>query len=434
VMAKRADGPYRGGRWDDWLKLPLRHTGDFVVIGHTESYGALYLGVWEPGGLVFAGKAGSGFTPRIAESVKDQLVPTNGPQFGGEVPREREAVWVEPRLVCEVRYKLWRPPHAPREPVFLRFRDDKAPEECVAPWAAREAEKPRPVARANKVFFPLSGITKGEVVEYYRKVARWMLPYLRDRPLTLTRYPDGITGKRFFQKAKPKQAAPDFLRTVTVHSTETGADMEQLVCDDLRTLEWCAAMGALPLHIPAGRLATPGRVDWCALDFDPRGAPFDDVVTLAQTLHELCSGAGLPAYVKTSGASGLHVLVPLGAQLDVAQARQLAEVLAALLVARHPKLATLEHSVKKREGKVYVDAGSNGSGRVLVAPFSVRAAEGAPVSMPLLWREVERGLSPQAFTIRNALPRLEQHGDPMAPVLTEKPDVLKALEKLGAAG
>jgi bifunctional non-homologous end joining protein LigD len=287
------------------------------------------------------------------------------------------------------------------------------------------------LSNPQKIYFPRDGLTKADVFAWYRDVAPFMLPYLKDRPLLVTRYPDGIDGKSFFQKAKPPRA-PDFVRTVRTFSEEMNREVDQIVCDDLATLEWCANLGALPFHIPTTRAATPGRPDWCVVDFDPKEAPFSAVITLALALRAITEQAGLPSYVKTSGSSGVHVFIPLGGQLDHDGARQLSELFAQLLVRQHPQLATLERSVPKRKGRVYLDVVQNGPVKVVAAPFCVRAKDGAPVSMPIPWSEVKAGLTPTRFTIRNGREWLEANGDPMRSVLTDEPDLVKALTALTA--
>ena len=215
-----------------------------------------------------------------------------------------------------------------------------------------------------------------------------------------------------------------------MHNEDEHRDLEQVVCDDLKTLEWVANMGTLPLHLPASRLPDLTRADWCVLDFDPKQAPFEAVITLATALRKICDKAGLPTFPKTSGSSGLHVMIPLGAQVDNAFAVQLAEMLAQLLVSSHPDLATVERTISKRAGRVYLDCYQNGNNKLIAAPFCVRAKAGAPVSMPLVWSEVKKGLSPTQFTIRNAIARLEKRGDPMAPLLTLVPALKDALGRL----
>ncbi|MDP1919467.1 MAG: DNA ligase D [Myxococcales bacterium] len=437
VMCKKADAPYVGGRSDRWLKVPLTTSGDFAVTGFADDDGALSLSTWDGERWLYAGKVGAGYNPKVAAPVRKELDANvvKAPVCLGDVPLDPEMLWVTPTLVVEVRYKSWPENLSLREPVFLRFRPDKRCEECPTPPEKRLVDtSPEPVAgvtlsNPGKIYFPKDGLTKGDVFAWYRDVAPFMLPYLKDRPLLVTRYPDGITGKSFFQKAKPPKA-PDFVRTVKAYSEEMNRELDQIVCDDLATLEWCSNLGALPFHIPTTRAATPGRPDWCVVDFDPKEAPFSAVITLANALREITENAGLPTYIKTSGSSGVHVFVPLGGQLDHDGARQLSEVLATLLVNKHPTLATMERAMQKRQGRVYLDVVQNGPVKVVAAPFCVRAKDGAPVSMPISWSEVEPGLTPTRFTIRNGLEWLAKHGDPMKPVLTEKPDLASAFAKL----
>jgi len=361
---------------------------------------------------------------------------------------------VEPRLVAEVAYSEGTRDGRLRQPVVLRVRDDKTVAEIDAPpppgRGRREEPAPAPAAEEpavlppapepgprtvaftnlDKVFWPEEGLTKGDLVAYYRGIAPWLLPYLKDRPLTLVRHPDGITGKSFFQKDAPAWA-PAWVRRETLWSEHGGREIRFFVCDDVESLLFVVNMGAIPLHVQASRVADLAHPDWCILDLDPKGAPFRDVVTLARALPALCEAIGLPAYVKTSGSAGLHVLVPLGGQLTFEQARTLADLLAHEVVERHAAIATLIRRVGDRGGRVYVDTGQNGHGKLLVAPFSARALPGAPVSMPLRWSEVGPRLDPRRFTIRNAVARMRRLGaDPLAPVLTEKPDLLGALARL----
>jgi bifunctional non-homologous end joining protein LigD len=286
------------------------------------------------------------------------------------------------------------------------------------------------VTNPEKVFFPAEGITKGDLVAYYREIAPWMLPFLRDRPLVLTRYPDGIDGKSFFQKDAPEWR-PDWMRTVTVHSEDADRDLDHFLVDDADGLAWLANLGTIPVHVWSSRVGALERPDWCIVDLDPKEAPFEHVVRLALAVHALCDEIGLPAYPKTTGQRGMHVLVPLGGQLTHAQSRALAELLARAVEARHGDVSTTARAVGARGGKVYLDYLQNGYGKTIVAPYSVRPKPGAPVSMPLRWREVGPRLDPAAFTIRNALERMERLGeDPLVPAITEKPDLLGALERL----
>jgi len=457
VVAKQADSPYKSGRSDLWLKIRADKTGDFVVVGFTEprgsrgGFGALHLGGYREGKLVYIGRAGSGFTAKQLKEVSGRLdeLGIDRPVFEGPVPAEKESRWVKPELVAEVRYKEITGDGLLRQPVFLRFRDDKKPEECVLPgsgeWGAVRGGEPAPAPGAgvplptphlpqftnlSKVFWPDEGYTKGDLIEYYRAISPWMLPYLAERPLVLTRYPDGINGKSFFQKDAP-QYAQDFVRTVTIWSEDSQRELDYFVCDNEASLLYIANMGAILLHVWSSRVATLETPDWCILDLDPKEAPFTDVVTVARAVKALCDDIGLPTGIKTSGSTGLHVLIPLARQCTYEQSRTLGGLLARVIAARLPDISTVTRQVQKRGGKVYVDYVQNGHGRLLVAPFSVRPLPGAPVSTPLSWDEVTPSLDICSFTIKNVPDRMRNlPSDPLLPVLSETPDLVEALAKL----
>jgi bifunctional non-homologous end joining protein LigD len=456
IMAKKADAPYRAGRSANWLKIRADRVDDFVVVGFTApqgsrgGFGALHLANYVDGELTYAGRAGSGFTTQQLDEVAADLARLTRatPACTGPVPAGPGHGWVEPELVVEVRFKEWTNEGLLRQPVFLRFRDDKKPEECVRERGAGGGEQeeipaasitaprsplPAPDVKftnLDKVFWPEDGYTKGDLIEYYRTIAPWMLPYLADRPLVLTRFPDGIHGKSFFQKDAPKYAQ-QFVRTVTIWSEDSQRELEYFVCEDAGALQYIANMAAIPLHIWSSRVQALETPDWCILDLDPKGAPFTDVVTVAKALRALCDEIGLPTYVKTSGSSGLHVLVALGRQVTYQQSRTLGGLLARVIASELPDIATITRQVSRRGGKVYVDYVQNGHGRLIVAPFAVRPLPGAPVSMPLSWREVTPKLDIRKFTIRTAPARMNKlAADPLLPVLEGKPDLVGALEKL----
>jgi bifunctional non-homologous end joining protein LigD len=285
------------------------------------------------------------------------------------------------------------------------------------------------ITNPSKVLWPAEQYTKRDLVDFYLAVAPWLLPYLRDRPLVLTRYPDGIDGKNFFQKNAPPHV-PRWLRTQVLWNEEEHRDIEYFVCDDEAALMYVANMASIPLHVRAARLSNPQHPDWCILDLDPKGAPFTDVVAIAQHIHALCEEIGMPNYCKTSGSTGLHVLLPMGGSLTHAQSKQFAEVMARVVATELPEIATVERVIPKRRGKVYVDFIQNGHGRLLVSPLCVRPLPGAPVSTPLRWDEVVPSLDHRAFTIRTVPDRLAQVGDPMAPLLQARPDLPSILARL----
>src|SRR3989440_5834247 len=456
IVAKKAGSPYRAGRSPNWLKIRADRADDFVVVGFTRpkgsrsGFGALDLGAYENGKLVYAGRVGSGFTAAQLKEVSAVLErgvrPT--PAFTGPVPQDPGHTWVEPTLVVEVRYKEWTDEGLLRQPVFLRFRDDKKPEDCVIDRArSREQSEPMPdpspsrtapgsvlrevkFSNLDKVFWPEERYTKGDLIEYYRTVSKWMLPYLADRPLVLTRFPDGINGKSFFQKDAPEYAQA-FVRTVTIWSEDSQRDLDYFVCDNDSSLLYIANMAAILLHVWSSRVATLETPDWCILDLDPKEAPFRDVVTVAKAVQALCDDIGLPTGIKTSGSTRLLVLIPLGRQGTYEQARTLGGLLARVIAAELPEIATVTRQVQKRGGKVYLDYVQNGHGRLLVAPYSVRPPPGAPVSMPLKWSEVTPKLDIKKFTIKTAPARMQKlEEDPLRPVLELKPDLVQALEQL----
>jgi bifunctional non-homologous end joining protein LigD len=486
IVAKRADSPYRSGRSPMWIKIRTRRTDDFVVVGFTApkgartGFGALHLAQYVDGQLVYTGRAGSGFSGGQLTDVRSELdaIRRPSPPCRGPVPKEKGTTWTEPRLVCEVEYTQWTDEGLLRQPVFLRFRDDKRPEECVgsggagkrgsgevsgaaepapsnrargrrgsgaegeATVVARNArpEPPEPankqvaITNANKVFWPDEGYTKGDLVEYYRAIGPWILPYLVDRPVVLTRYPDGINGKSFFQKDAPG-FVPGWVRTERMWSEQAEREIDYFVCDDEPGLLYVVNLGTIPLHVWASRTTTIDRPDWCVLDLDPKGAPFTDVVRVARAMHALCEEIELPSFVKTSGSSGLHVLIPLAGQCRYDEARSLGELLARVVVAQLPEISTITRQVSRRDGKVYIDYLQNGAGRLIVAPFSVRPLPGAPVSMPLRWSEVTDKLDIRSFTIENAVARMRKlKRDPLREVLTATPDLSGALERIGKRG
>jgi len=455
LMAKRADSPYRGGRSPQWLKLRVDLSDDFVVVGMSPpegrrtGFGALHVGTHIDGRLVYAGRVGSGFGEKQLRETAERLskLRRKTPPCLGDVPKGKQHTWVEPREVVEVRYKEWTQDHLLRQPVFLRFRPDKTPEECAlqAAWSAPAAnpatEAPEPArvvpekrlhfTNLDKPFWPEQGYTKGDLIEYYRSVSPWLLPLLADRPLVLTRYPDGIDGKNFFQKDAPG-FVPEWVRTERMWSENAQREIDYFVCDDVETLLFLANLGTIPLHIWSSRVRTLQTPDWTILDFDPKGASFEHVVRLANEARALCEAMELPCYPKTSGATGLHVLVPLGRQLTYEQSRSFAELLARVITARHPEIATVARNPAARGGKVYVDFLQNGHGRLLVAPYSVRPRPGATCSTPLRWSEVGKRLDPGAFTIRTLPKRLQKTGDLLGGLMEETPDLPKALSRLAA--
>jgi bifunctional non-homologous end joining protein LigD len=302
----------------------------------------------------------------------------------------------------------------------------------VTPAAAAPPPPEKSVSFINldKVFWPEEGYTKGDLIEFYRAASPWLLHYLRDRPVVLTRYPDGIHGKSFFQKDAPG-FVPPWIRTERMWSEQAQREIDYFVCDDQESLLYLINLGTIPLHVWGSRVQTLERPDWCVLDLDPKGAPFSDVIKLALAVGELCDEIELPSFIKTSGSTGLHVLVPLGRQCTFEQGRSIGELISRVIVQRLPEIATITRVIDKRGGKVYLDYLQNGHGRLLAAPLSARPVAGALVSTPLKWSEVTQKLDAKKFTINTVPARLKRmKTDPLAPVVDAEPDLPGALARL----
>lgn len=296
-----------------------------------------------------------------------------------------------------------------------------------APAAA--AHDPVRLTNLKKVFWPVEGYTKGDLIAYYDAIAPLMLRYLRDRPIVLTRYPDGIEGKSFFQKDAPVYV-PDWVRTETVYSNETARDIRYFVLDDAESLRYVANLGTIPIHAWSARVGSLDTPDWMVLDLDPKGAPFTQVVQVARALKTILDALELPSHVKTSGATGLHVLIPMGRRYTHEEVRTFARLLAVLVVDAVPELSTVARAVQARGGKVYVDFGQNGHGITIAAPFSVRPVPGARASCPLRWDEVTARLDPGAFTIRTIPERFATEDDPLVGVMGDGVDMAAAIGRI----
>ncbi|HUQ98518.1 MAG TPA: DNA ligase D, partial [Gemmatimonadaceae bacterium] len=497
IVAKKADSKYAGGRSKCWLKIKTEKTADLAIVGFTapggsrSHLGALQLADMVNGTLVYAGRVGTGFNEALLKELKNLLDPivrkkaaclgpvtTPGAKAlkTEQIPETKTTTWVDPVYVCEVRYREWTHEGLLRHASLVRLRHDKRPHECerqgwtgaplVDPEDVREdevgpeakgrivreparvaatavREPPTPPAKApvekkiaftnlKKIYWPAEKYTKGDLIDYYRAVSKWMLPYLVDRPVVLTRFPDGIDGKSFYQKDAPV-FAPDWIRTIPVWSEDTQREIRFFICDCEEDVLYLANMGSIPLHVWASRDGSLELPDWCVIDLDPKEAPFSDVIRCAQVLHRVCESVGLPNYVKTTGKTGLHIMLPLGRQCTYEQSRMLGELLARIVLRELGDIATITRHVTKRGDKVYLDYLQNRHGQTIVAPFSVRPLAGATVSMPLVWEEVNESLDPKNFTITNALDRLAKLGtDPVLPVVDEKPDLGGVLERLAA--
>ncbi len=453
VLAKRADSKYREGRRSrDWLKVKTHGRQEFAIAGYTRgegrraaSFGSLVLAVSEGGAWRWVGNAGSGLTEDEIDRLLALLRPLERatPAFPEppKMPRVRkgEVVWVEPQLVAEVEFTEWTRDGRLRHPIYKGLRDDKA---------AREVRRERPVeevvrrgrrelrlSNLDKVFWPDDGITKGDLVDYYRMIAPVLVPHLRNRPFTMRRYPDGIDGKAFFQKDAPVHM-PEWIPThrAVVSTRQRPAQRKPvdfpLVNDELALL-WMANMGCIDMNPWLSRIDRPDRPDVVLFDLDPTpDVPWAQTIEVALLVRELLAAIGLESFPKTSGGKGFHVLVPLDRRSTFEDARAFAEHVGSAIVRTHPGLATRQWSKARRRG-VLIDANQNGEGKTIASAYSVRPHPGGPVSTPLAWDEVVPGLDPAAFTMGAVLARVERLGDLHAAVLTTRQSLSKALARLG---
>lgn len=446
VIAKKTDSQYCAGRSPHWIKIRVERTDDFVIAGYTDpkgsqpGFGALLLGQYADGELCYAGRVGTGFRASELRDIAARLKHAGSVSAPRGAPAERGLHWTEPTLVCEVKFTEITADGVLRQPAFLRLREDKPPQACVRPTQAPPPDPPTAASPAapqrlrltnlDKLLWPQEGYTKADLIDYYRAISKWLLPYLKDRPVVLTRYPDGIEGKSFFQKDAPT-FVPDWIRIERLWSEGSQREINYFVVENLESLLYIANMASIPLHIWSSRLSDLEHPDWCVLDLDPKEAPFRNVVRIAKRIYALCRKIGLPAFPKTSGSTGLHVLIPLGHRYSYEESRALGELLARVIVRELPDIATVARAPASRQGRVYIDYLQNGHGRLLVAPFSVRPLARAPVSMPLKWNELNGKLSNARFTIKNAARRLSaMKQDPLRRVLTLAPDLRAALERL----
>jgi bifunctional non-homologous end joining protein LigD len=451
VVAKRVDSLYQPGRRSaDWHKMKVRQSQEVVIAGYTKGqgrrssgFGALVVGVQEAGGLRWAGNVGTGFDEaeikRLLGLMKP-LVRKDSP-FAEKprMPRVRrsDVVWVEPRLVAEVAFAEWTHEGRLRAPVYLGIREDKPPsevrrEKAPLPSVLRKGRRELRLSNLDKPFWPEEGITKGDLIGYYRDVAEVLVPHLHGRPFTMKRYPDGWQGNHFFQKQAPSHMPAWIKHAPLPASTREGEKkvIDYALVDDELALLWMVNMGCIDMHAWSSRVDKPERPDWVMFDLDPaEGATFEDVVTVAGLVRETLGLLELEGFPKTSGSRGIHILVPIARRHTFADARDFASIVAGALARAHPGLVTTEWAKKKRRG-VLVDANQNRPGATNASVYSVRPRAGAPVSTPLRWEEVEPGLDLAAFTMDAVLDRVARDGDLFAGVLEGKQSLTKALRAL----
>jgi bifunctional non-homologous end joining protein LigD len=459
IVAKRLDSPYVSGRSAAWVKIKAFKSMDCVIGGWTEgqggrhaTLGALIVGVYRDGKLMPVGQVGSGFDDRTLRDLLPLLKEHQAPESPFAVPPKvnQPATWCFPDLVCEVRYAEITRDGTLRHPVYLGLRQDVDPIECTgqetaasAKEALRKADRAArseppaeviPVAKERtpstleidghvikltnleKVLFPEDGYTKADLIRYYTEVSPYLIPVIRDRPLTLKPFPDGISGMSFYQKDKPS-FTPKWIKTWTDHEADREGGIEYILGNDLATLVWMANYTAIEIHPWLSRIDKPDNPDLAMIDLDPAtGATWDDVKEAAMIVRDLLHGLDLEGFPKTTGSRGIHVLVPIARRYTFDESRSFVEEIGKAARERAPKLITLTFAKKERRG-IYVDYLQNVRGKTTAGPYSVRPIRRAPVSAPLKWDEISALGRPDAFTIANLPARLEKVGDLLKPML-----------------
>ncbi|MDB5224285.1 MAG: ligD [Chitinophagaceae bacterium] len=469
ILAKKADSHYYiGKRTNEWLKIKNHKTQEAIICGYTDPggarkyFGALVLGVKDGDKLKYIGHTGSGFTQKSLKEMWDLLQPLRQSKspFAEKIKTNMPVTWVKPKLVCEMKFTEITREGILRHPIFLHLREDKSIKEVTMAntktvkkaeikkidKGEKKLEDPEnendkiysfekikvKVTNINKLYFPDEGITKGDVVNYYQQMADYILPYLKGRPQSLLRMPNGINTKGFFHK-DAGAGTPSFVKTKKLFSESTNKDINYIICDNKPTLAYLNNLGSIeinPWHSTIEKLDYP---DYLMIDIDPSNEnTFEQVIEAANVVKEVLDRAGAPSYCKTSGASGLHVYVPTAKKYTYEQVKDFAYLICMLASEQIPAFTTLERNLQKRGHKhIYMDYLQNRRGQTIACVYSLRPKPGATVSAPLLWKEVKSGLTPQDFTINNIMKRVKKMGDIFTPILGKGIDLNKCLKKLG---
>src|SRR5215475_13533751 len=459
LIAKLGSSRYVSGkRSPDWRKLKLLHEQEFVVAGwseprHSRSYfGALILGVYEDGVLRYVGHVGTGFDSHELERVMTLLEPleTKTSPFRERVPKNETPHWVQPKLVAQVRFTEWTSDGILRQPVYLGLRDDKKAKDVTHETkgsngsrgsrgskssgsstgsgssgslveqlrfledAKRDAfitlsdGQELKVTNLHKIFWPKLKLTKGDLFRYYAQVAPYILPVVADRPMVMKRFPNGVEGEPFYQ-----HRVLDFPKNVRVETIEhSDGAKPQLIGGDLVTLLYMTQIASISQDPWFSRVQSIDEADYAAIDLDPApGVTFEEILVVHPTRHVELEAIGVAGFPKTSGAEGLHIYIPLRRGTPYEAGMIFCQIIATVVAQKHPQIATVERTVKKRGRQVYVDFLQNIPGKTLATAYSARASHYAGVSAPLTWKEVHEGVDREAFTIQTMPERLKKVGD-----------------------
>jgi bifunctional non-homologous end joining protein LigD len=475
IIAKKAASTYSPGiRSKEWLKIKTSKRQEVVIGGFTKNDGtlkqfsSLLVGVYEKDKLIYTGKIGTGFNEKMQSSMMKQFKPlitsiipfenepdVNKPSRFRPNPPHAKAVWLKPKLVCEVSFREMTTDGVMRHPSFEGMREDKNAKAVIlekekstknivkkptalnknkmimAPKNKSKTTLLNPTdetqtraidgheikfTNLSKIFWPKEKYTKRDMINYYYQVASFMLPYMKDRPQSLNRHPNGITGQGFYQKDVTGKV-PDWIKTFPYHTDNSEEERNFLVCTDEASLLYIASLGCIEMNPWNSRIQKPDNPDWCIIDLDPDKNTFDQVIEAAQVTKKILDAIKVPCVCKTSGSTGLHIYIPLGAKYSYEQSKEFARIIVKLVHDEIPKFTSLERITAKRNGKMYLDFLQNRPQATIAAPYSIRPKPGATVSTPLHWDEVKKGLAMKDFTIKNVPGRLKIEGDLFKPAI-----------------
>ncbi len=462
IMAKKIDSQYfPGKRTTDWLKIKHHATLEAVIVGYTQPagarkfFGALILASKEKSGFKYIGHTGTGFNFSLLKEMYNLLQPliTKQSPFEEKIKTNSPVTWVEPKLICEVKYAEITSDGKLRHPVFLHLRNDKRVNEIkmknikditVPAKRPKKMDEQAEVNKTftfekykvkathlNKVYFPDDDITKGDVVNYYISMSKYILPYLQGRPESLLRNPNGINDKGFFHKDAAGHV-PSFIKNKKIFSESTNKDIDYIICDNQATLTYLNNLGCIEINPWHSTIKNLDKPDYLIIDIDPSDSnTFDQVIEAANVVKQILDKSGAISFCKTSGSTGLHIYVPTARKYTYEQVKDFAYIICMMAQEELKEFTTLERNLQKRGNKhIYMDYLQNRRGQTIASVYSLRPKKGGTVSTPLEWNEVKKGLSPAQFTIHNIEERVKLKGDLFKGILGKGINLKKCLERL----
>ena len=460
LIAKKAASRYLiNKRSNDWLKIKVSKEQEMVIGGYTNpqgsriGFGSLLLGYYEGDKFIYSGKVGTGFDETMLKGMYAKLKKLERKTSPFDTkPKEKNAHWIKPELVAQIKYSEWTETGSLRHPVFRALRNDKDPKDVKKETAStltpekgtKKSTKVKTeesntnkgfdtkkveITNPDKIFWPKEKITKGDVINYYNEMAAYVLPYVIDRPQSMRRTPDGITKEGFFQK-NVAGMVPDWIKTRRIKSKSTGETIEYLLCQDKDTLIYMANWGCIEINPWSSRVGSINNPDYIIFDLDPNEATTKDLVTTAKKVKEILDNLGIKGYLKTSGGKGLHVFIPIKPDYTYDQTRDFSHIISQAVNTALPKITSLERSPAKRKGKVYLDFLQNGKGKTMACAYSLRPRDGATASTPLEWDELTDKFDIKDYNIKTLPERVKEKGDLWKDFFNDAVDLQAVLDKL----